>query len=157
MPRKAGTPAFFFGAALNTQTKKALLGSVRHWYSIAYAKGETRGPENCALCLAFNNHDTHDAGIDCEGCPVADVTRYRFCARTPWDTWADHRRDEHRKCDPSAHGGVRGCVTCKRIAITEFEFLFSLLPTADQKAAIKTKKFLKWKNPRVLPVAFMPS
>lgn len=65
--------------------RKALKLSIRKWENIVDGNGYDDGPRNCELCRKFR--DAAENGDDCDGCPVFEETRRRYCERTPYYDW----------------------------------------------------------------------
>lgn len=73
---------------MNTETKRALEASIRHWERLTSGKrksGEGHYAQDCALCKIFHkpNPNNDDLYI-CDGCPVAERTGCYECRGTPW-------------------------------------------------------------------------
>jgi hypothetical protein len=56
---------------------KPLTVTIRKWQSIVEGKGIDEGPNNCALCEAYQHHN-------CRECPVQQYTGYPYCLWTPY-------------------------------------------------------------------------
>jgi len=107
------------------QTLAAHKKSIAHWERLASGqarRGEWIGPSHCSLCKLFI------AG-ECNGCPVAERTGYRYCDGTPYgivQAYVDARFLRDRKSILNSKG-------FKSAARKELRFLKSLLPKPKQK------------------------
>jgi len=120
---------------MEESTLKALKGSIRKWWHIAYSDGQDGGVMNCALCLEFYNFP-----IDCYSCPVQEATGYPFCENSPYSEWDAFSHEERSwyKEDGTYHypSAVKEFPKerqekAKKLAIAELDFLVSLLPPGE--------------------------
>lgn len=105
---------------MDARTLEALKASIAKWERNAEAKtpAEFRVSEiDCPLCVLFKT-----GSDECEGCPVFEKTRVRFCRETPYMSAAVARRDwrDGEGSSDRAHAAARD----------EVAFLKSLLPEA---------------------------
>ncbi len=117
---------------MDTETLKALKGSIKKWEDIAYNGGKDKGAVNCPLCVMFN-HYNEEYDDWCVGCPVSEFAQEMACANTPYEDWFDHQCDAHIDDDPEYMDGAYGCECseCTRIAIRMIKFLTLLLPKEE--------------------------
>jgi len=103
---------------MNTNTLKALKGSIRKWEGIVAGKLEDDGSDNCPLCRLF----LHSGSTYCAGCPVSTKTGLTFCNGTPYQNeWIPIFQD----------GSYKRTVfddETRDAAQAELDFLKSLLP-----------------------------
>jgi len=113
---------------MDAKTREALRKSIEKWEAIARGEREDGGAEDCALCGLFEV-DFEIPSL-CSGCPVAERTGKGGCAGTPYEEWAAHHYEKHRR---TAYTLPRKplCEECRRIAQREVDFLRSLLPEEE--------------------------
>lgn len=115
---------------MNKETLRALKASIAHWEeNLKASTPETANTsmEGCALCGLFVSDSESRAPQDCEGCPVYNKTKQRYCKNSPYEAahyihvkWTEECDDENTA--KILHSIWRLC------AKEELEFLKSLLP-----------------------------
>jgi hypothetical protein len=103
----------------------ALEKSIKKWEAIVDGTGCDKGPGNCNLCRLFYLWKNC-----CEGCPVKEKTKFKYCERTPYQDFQDHI-DGCKICqDESTEkwypGKAPGCDIGREIAQREVDFLKGL-------------------------------
>lgn len=113
---------------MDKATLKALNGSIKKWEGIVAGRVADKGPENCPLCMKF--HRPPNNYFYCNGCPVREATRRRFCNGTPYQDWLKAlKKNRPEFGDNKATDDET--VMC---AVLELEFLKSLLPSKRRKS-----------------------
>lgn len=123
----------------DTDTDKALKGSIKKWQDIIAGNSIDEGARNCPLCELFLYVREDN---ECYGCPVAESVDAIGCAETPYVAWVEHQAGEHRSeadfrpdikffCRPD-------CQKCLRLAQAELDFLIDLLPAESRHEYSKT-------------------
>jgi len=118
---------------MDTETLKALKGSIKKWGDILNNGAKDKGAINCPLCVMFNHYNEEYDGW-CVGCPVSEFAQTAGCENTPYDNWLDHQWDAHDNYDDLKYMyGAYGCKCpeCTKIAINMIKFLTSLLPKEE--------------------------
>jgi len=118
---------------MNSDTLKALEGSIEKWQNIVDDKGMDLGGSNCALCQRFTGNDLHPCVVheneeDAEQCPVSLEVNDASCDNTPYSNWIKHRGDDACNYETRHIIGVSKCDICTQLATEELEFLKSLRP-----------------------------
>jgi hypothetical protein len=108
------------------KTLEALNASIAHWEDLTEIEDLSNahiGRNDCALCTVFNNAKA-EPGTNCNGCPIYERTKVKFCGDTPHEDvstvlglWEPGVADEKIMLRQFRHG-----------ALKEVEFLRSLLP-----------------------------
>jgi Pyruvate/2-oxoacid:ferredoxin oxidoreductase delta subunit len=105
-----------------------LKGSIKKWERIVEGTGKDLGSLNCPLCRLFSRRGYiirsrrgyRIRGEYCDGCPIYEKVKRRYCEETPYDLWVKHRDDCLESCET--------CEIHERLAEKELKFLKSLLP-----------------------------
>ncbi len=108
---------------MDKRTEKALRGSIKKWFRIAYNRGKDFGSVNCDLCELFVKNDGCEG---CDGCPVFINTGYDECQGSPWEEWNNYLRITNRQHIATGLHVIDE--HSQKLAIAEYEFLKSLLP-----------------------------
>lgn len=116
-------------APMDTETLKALRGSIAKWEGIVAGTVADEGGENCPLCQMFV---LESETASCTGCPVAARTGRDDCYRSPYITewnrlnpWPEDANGVQlwsRKVQTEEH---------RAAAQAELDFLKSLLPAGE--------------------------
>lgn len=101
-----------------TDTREALIGSIKKWDDIVYSDGVDDSDRNCPLCQMF-----YDDG--CADCPVQLDTGFSYCNATPYVDWSrithtlqpPHTLEDALTINPNA----------RDVAKAELEYLKGLL------------------------------
>lgn len=106
---------------MNTDTLKALKGSIAKWERIVAALDSDRGVYNCPLCTLFH---PMMGGAGCKrGCPVAAATGQENCCGTPYEEYCELREESDCWNEDEL----------ERLAQAELEFLIGLLPAGERE------------------------
>jgi hypothetical protein len=103
---------------MNSETLKALKGSIQKWQNIVEGCGVDMGIANCPLCRVFKSSDP----TSCFGCPVMEKTGKPGCAGSPYRDWAMLHYDQIIARTATVQNNEDS------LAVDELNFLKSLLP-----------------------------
>ena len=102
---------------MNSETLKALKGSIKKWMAIVRStEAVERGVFNCPLCRLFHSNQ-------CAGCPVKEKTGMYGCIGSPYNAWDNHHETFHCKEFGESTSRYKDCPDCLRLAKAELEFL----------------------------------